>query len=66
MLKDRMGIFESLVGLDLSETSDKNYKLTEKGLKLVDPSKIIEDAYNLDSDLHKQLRAKYRVSYEIP
>ncbi|EQD66029.1 ATPase [mine drainage metagenome] len=56
--KGRIGIFESLVKLGLSETTGKSYKLTEKGLRWVDPSRIIEDANNLGSDLHMQLIKK--------
>jgi len=47
-----------LVKLGLAETTGKSYKLTEKGLKWVDPSRIIEDADNLGSDLHIQLIKK--------
>ena len=56
--KGRVGVFESLAKLGLASKTSNGYELTDKGLKFIDPSAIIDGANNLGSDLHIRLMKK--------
>ena len=51
-------MFESLVKLGVASKTSNGYELTDKGLKFIDPSAIIDGANNLGSDLHIRLMKK--------
>jgi hypothetical protein len=53
--KGRVGIFDSLVKLGYATKAGNGYELTEKGLRFVDPDRILNGASNLGSDLHIRL-----------